>query len=155
RNLTGSEDLSSYRGMVYRSPLLTITLAIFLLSLLGIPPLAGFAAKFQIFSVLFNDGNRFIRDGLTGLGNTMYALLVIAGINTVFSAVYYLKVLKVMIIDKPVEELEGAAVAPLPVPAWSSLYAVLLAVMILVVGVAWNPLSRLSTRGVNHFRPIP
>ena len=45
RNQTGSEDLSSYRGLVYRSPLLTVTLAIFLLSLLGMPPLAGFAAK--------------------------------------------------------------------------------------------------------------
>src|SRR5262249_24953092 len=52
RNQTGSEDLSSFRGLVYRSPILVITLAIFLLSLLGMPPLAGFLAKFNIFSAL-------------------------------------------------------------------------------------------------------
>src|SRR5262249_49177952 len=45
RNQTGSEDLSAFRGLVRRSPLLVITLAIFLLSLLGMPPLAGFVAK--------------------------------------------------------------------------------------------------------------
>jgi NADH-quinone oxidoreductase subunit N len=155
RNLTGSEDLSGYRGLVYRSPVLSVTLTLFLLSLLGIPPLAGFAAKFQIFSVLLNDGNQYVHDGHAGLGNVMYALLVIAGINTVFSAVYYLNVLKVMIIDKPVEELEGQAVRELPVSALSSFYAVVLAVMIVVVGVAWNPLARISSRGVNHFQPVP
>lgn len=155
RNQTGSEDLSSYRGMVYRAPLLTVTLGIFLLSLLGMPPLAGFAAKFQIFSVLLNEGNEFVRYGQRGLGNLMYALLVIGGVNTVFSAVYYLKVLKVMIFERSPEEAAGQAVEPLPVPAWSSLYAVVLAVMILAVGVAWNPLSRLSTRGVNRFPAVP
>src|SRR5207302_1534616 len=59
RNLTGTEDLSGYRGMVLRAPLLTVVLAIFLLSLLGMPPLAGFAAKFQIFGVLYNAGKTY------------------------------------------------------------------------------------------------
>ena len=53
RNITGQEDITYFRGFVYRSPLLVITLAVFLLSLLGMPPLAGFTAKFQIFRVVF------------------------------------------------------------------------------------------------------
>src|SRR5205085_11713298 len=53
RNMTGSEDLADFRGLVSRSPVLVVTLGVFLFSLLGIPPLAGFTAKFQIFSVLF------------------------------------------------------------------------------------------------------
>src|SRR5204863_912407 len=56
RNETGSEDLSSYRGLVRRSPWMVVTLSVFLLSLLGIPPLVGFAAKFQIFLALFHAG---------------------------------------------------------------------------------------------------
>src|SRR5205085_5745070 len=57
RNQTGSEDLSSFRGLVRRAPILVVTLAFFLLSLLGMPPLAGFAAKLQIFSALLEGGN--------------------------------------------------------------------------------------------------
>src|SRR5262249_10251214 len=82
RNQTGSEDLSSFRGIVRQSPLLVITLAFFLFSLVGVPPLVGFAAKFQIFRVLFNAGNQYLAN-YPMLAYTMYALLVIGGINTV------------------------------------------------------------------------
>src|SRR5262249_12667583 len=103
RNLTGSEDLRSFRGLIHPSPVLLVTLAVCLLSLLGMPPLAGFAAKFQVFSALFNAGNQYTTNGSIGLGNIMYGLLVIGGVNTVFSAVYYLRVLKVMILETPLE----------------------------------------------------
>jgi NADH-quinone oxidoreductase subunit N len=154
RNLTGSEDLTSYRGLIYRSPVLVVTFAIFLLSLLGLPPLAGFAAKFQIFRVLFDAGRDYSAQGYPALGNLMYAMLVIAGINTVFSAVYYLRVLKVMIIEQPLEAVEGKEITPLPVPAPSALYASLLAGMIFVVGILWNPLAVWSDRGVQPWQPV-
>jgi NADH-quinone oxidoreductase subunit N len=151
RNQTGSEDLSSYGGMVQRSPLWTVLLAIFLLSLLGIPPLAGFAAKFQIFSVLFDAGQTYSASAPTQtLGIVMYALLVIAGLNTVLSAVYYLKVLKVMILDKPPETADGLPPAPVAAPAGSALYGTLLAAMIFVVFLAWQPLGQASDQGVNR-----
>src|SRR5437660_888092 len=92
RNLTGSEDLEDFRGLVRRAPVLVVTLSLFLLSLLGIPPLVGFTAKFQIFSVLYNEGSGYYRAGEPGLGATLYGLLVVGGLNTVVSAVYYLKV---------------------------------------------------------------
>ncbi len=156
RNQTGSEDLSSFRGLIYRSPLLVITLGVFLLSLVGLPPLAGFAAKFQIFRVLYEAGQNYSRNPATGnLGVIMYALLLIGGLNTVFSLVYYIKVLKVMIIDKPLEEIEGKPVQPLEVPLGASVYAVLLAVMIFVVGIAWNPLALASDKGSDRFKATP
>jgi NADH-quinone oxidoreductase subunit N len=152
RNETGSEDLSSYRGMIQRSPLWTVLLAIFLLSLLGIPPLAGFAAKWQVFSVLFDSGRAYEAVEKTRtLGYIMYALVAIAGLNTVLSAVYYLKVLKVMILDKP----EGAEEGPVPAPAGPALYGTVLAVMIFVVLPAWDPLSRASDQGVKRFSAVP
>ena len=154
RNLTGSEDLSSFRGLVHRAPMLVVTLGVFLLSLLGIPPLAGFAAKFQIFSVLFDSGRMYADMDQPGLSFTMYALLVIGGVNTVISALYYLKVLKVMVLEKPLEEVEGRPSERLPVPYQPVLYALLLSAVIFVVGILWGPLDRASrVQGVEGLVP--
>jgi NADH-quinone oxidoreductase subunit N len=154
--LTGSEDLSSFRGLVYRAPLLVVTLAVFLLSLLGIPPLAGFAAKFQVFSVLYQAGQDYGAAGHQSLSLTLYALLVIGGLNTVLSAFYYVRVLKVMILDRPLEEVEGRPAVPLPLPSASATYAVILSVMIFVLGILWDPLARLSNAfGAGAFHLVP
>jgi NADH-quinone oxidoreductase subunit N len=155
RNLTGSEDLSSYRGLIRRAPVLTVTLSVFLLSLLGIPPLAGFAAKFQIFRVLYEGGQHYVQAGQANLGYWLYALLVIGGLNTVLSVVYYLKVMKVMILETTLEEIEGRPSPPLVAPAASVLFASLLAVVILVVGILWDPLAVVSDRGVDRFGDTP
>jgi NADH-quinone oxidoreductase subunit N len=155
RNRTGSEDLSSYRGLVRRAPGLVVALAFFLLSLLGIPPLVGFAAKFQIFRVLFEGGNFYGKIGEPGLANVLYALLVVGGLNTVLSVYYYIRVLKVAILDVPLEEVEGRPSPPLDVPTSSVAYAGVLAAALLVTGVLWGPLIEASTRGVERFRPEP
>jgi len=151
RNQTGSEDLSAYRGLAYRSPLLAVLMSIFLLSLLGMPPLAGFAAKFQILSALTHAGQAYSSSGQTALGYTMYILLGALVINTALSAVYYIKVMKVMILDKTVEEVEGRPSPPVPITAGAAFYGVLLAAMIFVIGLAWNGLSIASDAGVNGF----
>lgn len=153
RNITGSEDLASFRGLIYRAPVLVVTLAIFLLSLLGVPPLVGFAAKFQIFRVLFEAGQDYGQLNQTGLAFTMYALLIIAGINSVFSLVYYIKVLKVMIIEKPIEEMEGKEPEQLPVTPSAAFYATILSAMIFLLGIFWNPLARVSSKGVQELAP--
>jgi NADH-quinone oxidoreductase subunit N len=155
RNQTGSEDLSSFRGLVRRAPVLTVALSVFLLSLLGIPPLVGFAAKFQIFRVLYDGGQWYAAQGQPGLGYWLYALLVIGGLNTVLSVVYYLKVMKVMILETTLEEVEGRPSPPLPTPGGDLLYASLLAVVILVAGILWDPLARVSDRGVERFESSP
>ncbi len=153
RNQTGSEDLSSFRGLIQRSPVMVVTLAFFLLSLLGLPPLVGFAAKFQIFQVLYQAGE-FYSDKAPNMSYTMYALLVIGGLNTVLSVMYYIKVLKVMILDKPADDLDGRPVQPLFVPASASAYASLLAGAVLVLGIAWGPLVTKTDEGVERFHRV-
>src|SRR5262245_35286460 len=122
RNQTKEEDLEHFRGLVRRSPWMVVTLSFFLLSLLGIPPLVGFAAKFQIFAVLWNEGMAYYRNQEPGLGATLIGLLVIGGLNTVLSAFYYIKVMKVMILDRRAEDLEGAEPVRLRESASSVLY---------------------------------
>jgi NADH-quinone oxidoreductase subunit N len=151
RNQTGSEDLSSYRGLAYRSPLMAVLLAIFLLSLLGMPPLAGFAAKFQILGALIDAGKAYGALGQAALAYTMYFLVGALVINTVLSAVYYIKVMKVMILDKTVEEVEGRPSPPLPVSIGLAFYSTVLAAMIFIVGIAWDPLAAASNAGVQSF----
>jgi NADH-quinone oxidoreductase subunit N len=159
RNLTGSEDLASFRGIIHRSPLLVITLGVFLLSLLGLPPLGGFSAKFQIFKELFNAGSYYDARGMSSASATMYALLVIGGLNTVLSLFYYVKVLKVMILEKSLEEVENRPVEPLKVPALASLYVSALAVFILLFGISgtfWDGLVTASYQGgVGNFASTP
>jgi NADH-quinone oxidoreductase subunit N len=153
RNQAGTEDLADCRGLVRRSPWMVVTLAFFLLSLLGIPPLVGFAAKFQVFAALYHGGEAYYRSGEPGLGATLYALLVVGGINTVLSAVYYVKVLKVMILERRAEDLEGRPPAPLPEPARAVTFAVVMALAVLGLGLAWGPLDRASRTGAERFLP--
>jgi NADH-quinone oxidoreductase subunit N len=118
RNQTGSEDLSTYEGLVHRAPWLAIAMSIFLLSLTGIPPLAGFVGKFQVFYVLYQEG--------------WYALLAIGLVNTVFSLVYYVNVIRVMI-------LAGEPGGEPPWDNWfARSYAGLLVVPLLVFGIFWS-----------------
>ncbi len=143
RNKTGSEDISRFRGLVQTSPAAVVILGVCLLSLLGLPPLAGFAGKFVIFAALYHAAQA-AQNSTPWLATLFWSLLVIGGINTVFSAFYYVKVLRVMILDKPDEK---TVPAPLPV-AWTA-YGSVIAAIVLVLGLAWNFLSVASDRGAN------
>jgi NADH-quinone oxidoreductase subunit N len=154
RNRTGSEDLTDFRGLGYRAPGLVLCLAVFMLSLLGVPPLAGFMAKFRLFMALFDAGQLYTSTAvdLPGIGYLMYALLVIAGLNSVLSLFYYVKVLKVMLLDRPLEEVEGRPPVPLRVPAGSAVFAGLMALLLVVVGIGWGPVAEAADQGVHQFR---
>lgn len=155
RNVTGSEDLRDFRGLVRRAPCMVIALSFFILSLLGIPPLVGFVAKFQIFAALY-DGYLVYNDAnQAGLGALCFGLLVIAGFNTVLSAVYYLKVLKTMIIDSRAEDLEGKEPTPYPEPIAGVALCSVLAAAALVLGIIVNPVTLASREGVVRFNPQP
>jgi NADH-quinone oxidoreductase subunit N len=154
RNQTGSEDLTSYRGYVRQSPLLVVTFGFFLFSLVGVPPLIGFAGKFQIFAALYHAGNDYLHPTVAThrptplLGYSMYALLVIGLINTVISLVYYVNVLKVMALDTPKEENPQ----PRPAPWGWAIYASALAAVVLLLGIYWDPLAQASDRGAAPFK---
>jgi NADH-quinone oxidoreductase subunit N len=81
-NKINSDNIADYAGMGKRSPLLALALTLCLVSLIGIPPAAGFMAKFYIFSLAAEHG--------------LLWLVIIAAINSVISAYYYLRVVKVM-----------------------------------------------------------
>ena len=86
-NKIGSDDIAGFAGMGKRSPLLALALTLCLISLIGMPPAAGFMAKFYIFS--------------TAVQNDLVWLVVIAVINSVISAYYYLRVVKLMWFNEP------------------------------------------------------
>jgi len=82
-----SDLIQDYSGMGRRAPLLALALTLCLISLIGMPPAAGFMAKFYIFSGAVQHG--------------LLWLVVIAVINSVISAYYYLRVVKVMWLGEP------------------------------------------------------
>jgi NADH-quinone oxidoreductase subunit N len=144
RNKTGTEDLSGYSGMIHRAPLLTVALAFFLLSLVGLPPLVGYMAKFEIFAALWQSAEAYNNGGL-------YVLLIIGLVNTVISLVYYVKVLKVMILD-PVPK--GTDSQPLAVPPLQSAFAFLLAAATAIGIFFWDPIAQSSRRAVSQFHEV-
>jgi NADH-quinone oxidoreductase subunit N len=148
RNQTGSEDLADFRGLVRRSPWMVITLSIFLLSLLGVPPLAGFIAKFQVFAAVLAAAEEY-RSKVPSLTPWLYVMLAFGLVNSVASAVYYVKVMKVMIIDARVEDVEGKEPVPLREPAGSVAYSALVAGLVCLFLVFWTPLKGASQRGAS------
>jgi NADH-quinone oxidoreductase subunit N len=157
RNRIGSEDLADMRGIGFRAPGLVLCLAVCLLSLLGLPPLIGFTAKFRLFYALFDAGQLYTGPevNLPTVGYLMYALLVIGAVNSVLSLFYYVKVLKVMVLERPLEEVEGVEPAPIRVPFGATLYAGVMAVLLVVLGLGWGPLADQANRGVQAFHLAP
>jgi len=89
-NKLNSDLIEDYTGMGKRAPLLALALTLCLVSLIGMPPAAGFMAKFYIFSA--------------AVQHNLLWLVVIAVINSVISAYYYLRVVKVMWLGQAVSE---------------------------------------------------
>lgn len=85
-------ELENYAGLGFRYPLVAMCLSIFLLSLGGMPPLAGFIAKFYIFQAALSEG--------------YVVLVVFAVLNSAISLYYYLKVIVYMYMREPTSELK-------------------------------------------------
>jgi NADH-quinone oxidoreductase subunit N len=87
---TGSCQISAYRGLSRTSPFLSITMTVFLLSLAGIPPLAGFLAKYYVFAAAIKMA------GAQEVSTWLYWLVGIGLITSVFALYYYANVIKMM-----------------------------------------------------------
>tara|TARA_B100001741_G_C16417005_1_gene534387 strand:- start:497 stop:928 length:432 start_codon:yes stop_codon:yes gene_type:complete len=88
------EEIDELSGLSKNHPLISLGLLIILFSLAGIPPLAGFFAKFYIFMAVIE--------------SEMYTLAIIGLVTTVVSAFYYIRIIKVMYFDdarKPFEKI--------------------------------------------------
>jgi NADH-quinone oxidoreductase subunit N len=86
------ENINDLSGLSKNHPMLALSFLIILFSLAGIPPLAGFFAKFYIFMAVIEV--------------KMYALAIIGLVTTVISAFYYLRIIKVIYFDKPKKPFE-------------------------------------------------
>ena len=92
RNGRAVETISDFAGLSRTNPLLAFFFAMFLFSLAGIPPLAGFFAKFYVFLAAIKAG--------------LFTLAVIGVVTSVVGAFYYLTIVKVMYFDEPKEAME-------------------------------------------------
>lgn len=90
--------LNAYAGLARRRPYLAAGMAIFMLSLTGIPPTAGFMGKFYIFKSAVDAG--------------MYLLAIVGLISSVIAAFYYLRVVVQMYLREPTPNVAGAAFSP-------------------------------------------
>jgi NADH-quinone oxidoreductase subunit N len=90
RRETGGDDLQNFAGLRVRCPLAAVCMSIFMLSLAGVPPLAGFFGKFYLFSVAFGAGGN----------HGLLWLVVVALFGSFVSLYYYLIVLKAIFIDQ-------------------------------------------------------
>jgi len=103
-NATGGERIEDFRGLGKRAPLLSLGTALCLLSLAGIPPMAGFISKVVLFTTVWGEGQALISSGQGLVGQFLTALVVIALINTIVSVVYYGRIVKSMYFDAPLKE---------------------------------------------------
>lgn len=124
-NKLGTEDIDDYDGLGYTAPFLGVSLAIFLVSLTGLPPTAGFVGKLYIFSALIDA--------------KMITVAVIAVLNSVVSLYYYIRVLKHMYLVKP--KIQPVEIIP---GLTQKLLVLLLVIPVLVFGVYFSPVVELA-----------
>jgi NADH-quinone oxidoreductase subunit N len=93
RRQTGGDDLQNFIGFSRHAPLLAACMAVFMLSLAGIPPLAGFFGKFYLFSAAFGSGRH----------HGLLWLVAVALFGSFVSLYYYLIVLKAIFVDADLE----------------------------------------------------
>jgi NADH-quinone oxidoreductase subunit N len=131
RNRLRSEEIAAYAGLVRTSPGIVVATTVVLVSLIGLPPLAGFVSKFLVFSSLAEAIQAGAEKPL------MLVLLVVGGVNTVISLFYYLRVLKVMTFDPPPSDRVGEA---LPLVSLPGGVVTALAVPVVLLGLFWSGL---------------
>ena len=118
---TGKVELKDYAGLVRRSPWLAALMTIFLLSLAGIPPTGGFIGKFFVFGA--------------AVQNQMWMLLLVAVVNSVVAAFYYLNIVRYMFLV-PVEGEAAQVRVALPLQGALGITAI----VTLLLGLAPGPL---------------
>ena len=123
KNKTGGESFEDFEGLGWKMPIVGAFMTLFMLSLTGLPPTAGFVGKLYIFKTLVGAGSEFLW------------LVVAGGVNSVISLYYYFHVVKVMF-------LGGKRSDVLTYPP-STMFGLMIftAVPSLLFGLYWNPLA--------------
>ncbi|NJO41485.1 MAG: NAD(P)H-quinone oxidoreductase subunit N [Cyanobacteria bacterium RU_5_0] len=138
---TGTDEITEYSGLYQKDPLLTLCLSICLLSLGGIPPLAGFFGKLYLF--------------WAGWQAEAYVLVLLGLITSVISIYYYIRVVKMMVVKEP-EEMSDA-VKNYPEVRWSlpgmrplQVGLIVCFVATSLAGIFSNPLFTLANNSVTQ-----
>ena len=131
----GDESVSAFDGLGRRAPVVAAIMTVFLVSLAGLPPMAGFVGKFYLFAAVVKAG-----------GTWNWIVAVVGVLNSVISLFYYARVMKAMYLT---ESEVGESVDVRKVFGYLS---VALAVPTLVVGVYWAPLYDFVSRSLAMIR---
>ncbi|MBD1879315.1 MULTISPECIES: NAD(P)H-quinone oxidoreductase subunit N [unclassified Coleofasciculus] len=136
---TGTDQISEYAGLYQKDPLLTLCLSICLLSLGGIPPLAGFFGKIYLFWAGWQAG--------------VYGLVLLGLLTSVVSIYYYIRVVKMMVVKEPQEMSD--AVKNYPEIRWNisgmrplQVTLVVSLVVTSLAGILSNPLFTLANNSI-------
>lgn len=141
-----SEKIEDYAGLRKKHPWLAIGLTFSFLSLMGIPPLAGFVSKlFIFFSAIYAD---------------LLWLAVIGIINSAISIFYYLRVIKLMLIDQPLEDQDVTAIpvdriAPFSIPLSYRLTIGITVLLIVLIGIYPAPFIDFALSAAGNLIPLP
>ncbi|MDP3981246.1 MAG: NADH-quinone oxidoreductase subunit N [Chlamydiota bacterium] len=129
---TSSKDLiQDYSGLSERSPLLAGAMFIALMSLAGVPPLAGFFGKFMVIIAITEKG--------------LYWLALIGGVNIVISLYYYLSIVKKMYFESPQDN------SAIPIPFLARMLIILCLIGIIMLGIFQGPLVDAITASIRGF----
>ena len=131
-NSDRSFEIGDYHGMFKRAPFLTFAMGVFMLSLTGIPPFAGFLGKLYVFLAVIEKG--------------LFWFAVVGTLNAAVAAFYYMRVIKAMVL----EEGNGKT-APLHVSFLNQALLVALLIPNLILVVFWNPIERWTASSVKLF----
>lgn len=132
-NKTGSEDIEDYKGIGPKAPFVTVALAIFLVSLTGLPPTAGFIGKLYLFAALLNSG--------------WVWLAIVGAINSVISLYYYVRVFRNMYLRSDERHQHVAFDFTYP----QKLVVMILLIPTLLFGLYFGPLISLAQASVKIF----
>ena len=127
----GDESIGAFKGLGKRAAVTAVVMTVFLISLAGIPPMAGFIGKFYIFAALITSG-----------GTWNWVLAVVGVLNSVISLFYYARVIRAMYLE------EAAGDESIDVRKIFGATSVALAIPTLVVGVYWGPVYDFVARSL-------
>lgn len=131
-NSLRSEHLDDYAGLGFRVPWAAAMMFVFLISLTGLPPTAGFIGKFYLFAEVMR--------------REWYWLAIVGVLNSVVSLFYYMKIAKALFFTKAPEDAPAVNVAPLHYVTMA-----VLALPTLYFGVKWAPLKEFADRAIERF----
>jgi NADH-quinone oxidoreductase subunit N len=131
----GGDHLVHFRGLGSRRPFYAIVMGIFLFSLIGLPPFAGFLGKYYLFAAV--------------IAREMYGLAVLGVLNTVISLYFYIKIAKAMFLEEPEVKMPAGKT---PFDSVSTeVFLVLLAIPNVVLIFDWEPVIQIARKAVFLF----